>query len=164
MFVEVGRVGRPFGVKGWLHIESWCEPPEQLFEYLPWQLVGADGVRRECRLGEGRRQGDALVVRFEGIDSREAAGALTGSVLEVERSRLPVLRNGAHYQVDLIGCRVVNEEGVLLGVVDHFVDAPAGAVMVVRGEREHWVPSVKPHLRSVDLAARELRVDWPADF
>jgi 16S rRNA processing protein RimM len=164
MFVEVGRIGRPFGVKGWLHVESWCEPPEQLFAYVPWQLVRADGVRRPCEVAEGRRQGDALVVRLEGVDSREAAAALTGAVLEVERSHLPAPDAGTYYQVDLVGCRVVNEEGVLLGVVDHFVDAPAGAVMVVRGEREHWVPCVKPHLRSVDLAARELRVDWPADF
>ena len=164
MFVEVGRIGRPFGVKGWLHVESWCEPPEQLFDYLPWQLVRADGSRLPCGVDEGRRHGDALVARFTGVDTREAAAALTGAVIEVERSRLPAASDGAYYQVDLIGCRVVNEDGVLLGVVDHFVDAPGGAVMVVRGEREHWVPGGPPHLRSVDLAARELRVDWPADF
>ncbi|MEZ5459802.1 MAG: ribosome maturation factor RimM [Steroidobacteraceae bacterium] len=164
MFVEVGRIGRPFGVRGWVHVESWCESPEQLLSYVPWQVVSAGGARLTRTVAEARSHGDGLVVRLDGVDSRDAAAALTGAVLEVERERLPAPAQGAYYQVDLIGCRVVNEDGVLLGVVDHFVDAPAGAVMVVRGEREHWLPSVKPHLRSVDLAARELRVDWPADF
>ncbi len=58
----------------------------------------------------------------------------------------------------------------------YFVDAPAGAVMVVedRGEpqatgapgtkREHWVLADPTHLLEVDLAARRVLVDWPAEL
>jgi ribosomal 30S subunit maturation factor RimM len=52
----------------------------------------------------------------------------------------------------------------LLGAVDHFVDTPGNAVMVIKGEREYLVPVTREHLRSVDKAARALIVDWPADF
>jgi len=66
------------------------------------------------------------------------------------------------YRADLIGCEVVNLAGIGLGVVQHFVETPAQAVMVVRGEREYWVPAVPQHLRRVDLLARKVIVDWEA--
>ena len=45
------------------------------------------------------------------------------------------------------------------------VDAPSGAVMVVKsdGGGEHWVLANPKHLRRVDLEGRTLLVDWPAD-
>jgi ribosomal 30S subunit maturation factor RimM len=48
--------------------------------------------------------------------------------------------------------------------VQYFLEAPAGAVMIVRGEREYAVPALPPHLKRVDLERREIAVDWPADF
>jgi len=36
--------------------------------------------------------------------------------------------------------------------------------MVVRGEREHWLPVTPVHLRSVDLDAGLILVDWPAEL
>ena len=65
-----------------------------------------------------------------------------------------------------MGLRVRNLEGAALGTVSHFVEAPAGVVMVTREEsgHEHWVPAAPPHLQRVDLAAGEILVDWPAEL
>ena len=51
-------------------------------------------------------------------------------------------------------------------MLQHFLEAPAGALMVVKAEdeRERWLPATAPHLRRVDLERREIEVDWPADF
>jgi 16S rRNA processing protein RimM len=77
---------------------------------------------------------------------------------------MPKLRKREFYQADLIGLSVANLEGVELGAVMHFVQTPAGDVMVVRDEKgkEHWVPATKAHLAKVDLAAGRVVVDWPA--
>jgi 16S rRNA processing protein RimM len=100
------------------------------------------------------------------VASPEGAAALTGAVIEVERAALPPVRAGEYYRADLVGFAVRNHEGASLGTVSHFVDAPAGAVMVTRepGGREHWVLATPKHLRSVDLAARLIVVDWPAEL
>jgi len=65
-----------------------------------------------------------------------------------------------------VGFSVRNLEGAELGTVSHFVDMPQGAVMVTQapGGREHWVLAVPRHLRKVDLAARTILVDWPAEL
>ena len=76
----------------------------------------------------------------------------------------PKLAKGEYYRDDLVGFEVVNTDGVVLGRLDYFADLPAGAVMVVKGEREHWVPAAPRHLQKVDLAAKRLTVDWPAEL
>jgi len=84
--------------------------------------------------------------------------------VQIERSELAPTAEREHYREDLVGMPVSNLEGVTLGTVSHFVDLPAGAVMVVRGEREHWVPASPPQLRRVDTAARSILVDWPDEL
>jgi 16S rRNA processing protein RimM len=164
--IELGRVGAPFGIKGWVHIESHTDPPRRLLGYPEWVLRLANGERLARRVLEGRPHAEALVAHLEGVDDRGAAAALTGAVIEVDRAVLPQLPEREYYRADLLGLRVRNLEGAELGMVSHFVEAPAGAVMVAReaGGREHWVPAAPPHLRRVDLAAGEILVDWPAEL
>jgi 16S rRNA processing protein RimM len=122
---------------------------------------------------EWRARGADLQVRLEGVDSRDEAQRCVGSVIEVPRSELPEPGPGEFYRADLIGCVVRNLDGAQLGLLDHFIDAPANAVMVVREPaaadgarpgRERWLPLTPRHLRRVDVAARTIWVDWPEDF
>ena len=165
-WIELGRIRAPFGIKGWLHVESHTDPPERLLGYREWSLRLASGERLSRRVVEGRRHAEGLVAHLEGVDDRGEAATLTGAVIEVERAQLPRLANREYYRADLVGLRVRNLEGAELGTVSHFVDAPAGAVMVAReaGGREHWVPATPPRLHRVDLAAGEILVDWPAEL
>jgi 16S rRNA processing protein RimM len=165
-WIELGRVGAPFGIKGWVHVESHTDPPQGLLGYRHWVLRLANGERLARRVLEGRQHAEGLVAHLEGVDDRGGAAALTGSVIEVDRAVLPRLPEREYYRADLQGLRVRNLEGAALGTVSHFVDAPAGAVMVVReaAGREHWVPAAPPHLRRVDLTAGEILVDWPAEL
>ena len=165
-WVELGRLGAPFGIKGWIHVESYTDPPAGLLEYREWALRLANGERLTRRVEQGRPQGAALVAQLEGVADREAAARFTGAVIEVERAALPQPGEREYYRADLVGCRVRNLEGADLGTVSHFIDAPRGAVMVTRTPqgREHWVLAGPAHLRRVDLAARAIVVDWPAEL
>jgi 16S rRNA processing protein RimM len=170
-WLELGRVGAPYGIKGWVHVQSFTNPPEKLLKYRNWTLAGPTGSTMAGAEGaaplkvvEGRTQGSGLVARFEGIEDRDRAALLQGSIISVARSALPKLRRREFYQADLIGLKVANLEGVGLGAVSHFVETPGGDVMVVRGAagEEHWVPANKAHLAKVDLDAGQVVVDWPA--
>jgi 16S rRNA processing protein RimM len=165
-WIELGRVGAPFGVRGWIHIESYTDPPQRLLGYPQWALRLADGSRVLHRLSGGRMHATGVVAQLEGIADRTAAAAMTGAVVEIERAALPPLAEREYYRVDLVGFRVRNLEGEELGLVSHFVDAPGGAVMVAKeaGGREHWVLAAPKHLRKVDTAAHEIVVDWPVEL
>jgi 16S rRNA processing protein RimM len=165
-WIELGRVGAPFGVKGWVHIDSHTDPPEGLLNYSSWVLRLANGERIARGVAEAKLQHGKLVARFEDIDDRDAAATLRGATIEIERAHLPPPREREYYRADLIGLRVRTVEGIDLGQVRHFVDAPAGPLMVVQGAdgREHWVPAVPEYLRKVDLAEGRIEVSWPVEF
>jgi 16S rRNA processing protein RimM len=174
-WVELGRIGAPFGLAGWVHVSSYTEPLEGLLDYREWALRREGGERKRHRLAEAQVQGERLVARLEGIGNRDAAALLTGAWVEVERAELPPTGDREYYRADLIGLEVANLEGVALGRVAYFIDAPTGAVMVVADREaadagleglrtEHWVLADPAHLRRVDLAAGRILVDWPAEL
>lgn len=160
----MGRLGRPKGLRGWLRVDSWTDPPEALLDYPLWHLRGPAGDRVELEVQESQASSQGLWVRLQGVDSRDGAAAWVGRTIEVPRAQLPPLAPGQHYRHDLIGCRVVNLEGVDFGVVERFEDLPANAVMVVRGESERWLPVSDRHLVKIDAEARRIEVDWPEEL
>lgn len=162
-WIELGRIGAPWGVKGWVHVETYTDPPEGLLDYRQWVLRLGTGERVTRRLAEGHPHSDRLVARLEGIEDRDRAAALTGAVIEVDRAELPPTGDREYYRADLVGLKVRNLEDVELGTVGYFVDTPTGPMMVVQGGREHWVLAIPKHLRKVDLAAGLILVDWPAE-
>ncbi len=153
-----------------MKVQSYTDPPESLLQYRSWHLrrAGAgtepDGTERNLRVLDSQWHGHMLRVELEGLEDRDAAEALRDFEIVIERAALPAAAEREYYRDDLLGFAVRNTEGVVLGTLQHFLAAPAVAVMVVRGEREYTVPAGPPHLKRVDLERREIEVDWPADF
>ncbi len=165
-WVELGRVGAPFGVKGWTHVDSYTDPPDGLLNYPRWVLRLGSGERITRKLTEGQPRGRRLVARLEGVEDRDAAAALTGAVIEVRRDELPPPGKRQHYCADLVGLRVRNLQGADLGEVVQFVDTPSGAVMVVRSApgREHWILATAQFLHRVRADDGLIEVDWPIEL
>jgi 16S rRNA processing protein RimM len=161
--VVLGRIGAPFGVQGGVKVTSYTEPAAGIAGYAQWALV-RDGEARNVRVLESKRAGHSVAVRLEGVETREAAQALTGFEVQVDRSELPPTAPKEHYLHDLVGLEAVNREGVPLGRVDGFLELPAHPVAVLRGdERERLVPVVRDRLVAVDLEAGRVTFDWHPD-
>ncbi len=77
--LELGRIGGPYGIKGWVHVQSYTTPPEKLLKYREWTLVTAQRWRHGTSQGGGRpaagqgRRGSARRLRRSG-----SRGAATG--------------------------------------------------------------------------------------
>ncbi len=160
--VVLGRIGAPFGVQGWVKVTSYTDPPEGIASYATWELVGGGGAGRRTVL-DWKRAGRAVAVRLEGVESREAARALTGCEVRVDRAELPPTAPGEVYWHDLMGLAAFSPEGVPLGRVDGVLELPAHPVLVLAGERERLVPLVRERLIEVDLEAGRLTLDWHPD-
>lgn len=162
--VILGKVGGLYGVRGWVKLWSFTDPAENLLSYQEVEL-GLAGDWRAARLVEGRRQGRALVGRFEGCSDRDQAAPLVGAELAVSRDRLPESRAGEYYWADLVGIEVVTTGGVSLGRIEYMMATGANDVMVVKGERERLVPFLPGRfVRDVDLAGGRIVVDWDPEF
>ena len=165
--VVLGRLRAPWGVKGWIKVESYTDPPEGILGYPEWSVASPGGGWETVRVINGRAHGAGrlVVAELEGVAAPEAARRYAERDIAVPRSTLPAPGPGESYWEDLVGCRVVTLEGAGLGVLSHFLEYPTGPVMVVRdGARERWLPLSPPHLKSVDLGARCVTVDWDPEI
>jgi 16S rRNA processing protein RimM len=161
--VVLGRIGAPHGVRGWVKVTSYTDPPVGITGYRRWNLV-LGGQSRQVRVLASKRAGQALAVQLEGVDTMDAARLLNGAEVQVERSELPAVGPKEHYLHDLLGLDAVNREGIPLGKVEDFLEMPAHPLLVLRdGKVERLVPLVPARLVAVDLAAGRVTVDWHPD-
>jgi 16S rRNA processing protein RimM len=161
--IVMGRVTAPFGVQGWVKVQPLTQARGSLCGYRRWWL-GGNGDWREVEVATARISGSALIARLEGVDDRETAASLRGSEIAVPRDAMPIAGSGEYYWADLIGLRVVNVEGHEFGRVARMLATGANDVLVTDGARETLIPFIAGVIRSVDLAAGEIVVEWGADY
>jgi 16S rRNA processing protein RimM len=159
--VKIGQLGRTHGLQGEVTLHGCSLTPDELMEVRSFTRVGRDG-ETELTLVSARAAHDRLIVRFEGIDGRDQASALSLGELRAESDRLPDAGPGQAYAFQIIGLRVETLDGRVLGNVSDIVTTAANPVYVVRGEREILIPVVEPVVRRVDLERGVITVDLPA--
>lgn len=161
--VQVGVIGAAHGVRGEVRVKAFTADPTSLKAYKP--LTAADGVRVFGIAALRRLKDDMVVVRFRGIDSREAAEKLTGLGLFVPRDALPPAEDeDEFYWADLIGLRAETAGGVLLGHVAALQNFGADDLLEVRLEgarRTVYVPFTKVVVPVVDVAGGRVVIDPP---
>jgi 16S rRNA processing protein RimM len=144
-------------------VHSYTRLREGILDYDRWQLkVGQSW--RDYDVADGRKQAAGVVAKLRGVEDRDAASLLIGADIAIARSQLPALKPGEYYWADLEGLKVVNLEGVELGIIDHLFETGANDVVVVHGDRERLIPYTANAIRKVDLDARVVQVDWDEDF
>lgn len=162
----VGRIVKPHGVRGELVVEVRTDSPQERFGagvVLGLQRPGAQRSR-ECTLTEVRPHSGRLLVRIDGVETREAAEDLRGALLTVSADALEDLGDpDEFYDYQLEGLRVVHSAGHDLGVLHEVVHTPGGELLVVHTEtgRELLVPFVSAIVPEVDLDAGTVVVDPP---
>ena len=162
--VVLGKIAAPFGVKGWVKVQSWTEPREKIIEYRNW-LLELKGGLREGQVVEGQLHGKSVIARLDGITDRDQAAALAGAKIAVRREQMAVLQPGEYYWADLVGLEVRLADGRALGRVSGLMATGANDVLVVKGERERLIPFIRGRVvKQVDLSAGLIYVDWDPEF
>lgn len=168
--VALGRFGAVYGIKGWLRLNSFTSPVENICEYGQLQAE-LQGNWRTITVDDWRLQGKGLIVHVEGFDVPETARTLTGTTVWVESSAMPSLPEGEFYWHQLEGLRVVNKQGLVLGTVAELMETGANDVLVVKpdgdsiDQRERLIPYIAGSvIIDVDLTEATIRVDWEADY
>jgi 16S rRNA processing protein RimM len=154
-FIAVGRVLRPWGLRGDLKVESLTDFPER---FDPGSLLWL--AERERTVEQSRSQSGALYVKFAGISDATDAERYRGLLIEVPEAALPPLDADEFYHHQLVGLRAVTSGGEDLGTVGEVLATGGNAVLVVSGSRgEVLLPFIDDVVRSVDVAAGSITVE-----
>jgi len=162
-WLVMGRIAAPFGVKGWVKVQTFCEDPGTLMDFESWR-VGRGEQQKQYTVEAIQDHSNTLVAKLVGIDDRDAAYALRGQEISVAKNELPPPEENEFYWSDLIGLKAVNREGVELGRVDSLLETGAQDVLVIKGTREHLIPFVAAFVGKVDVAGGTIEVDWGEDY
>lgn len=154
--IELGRFGRPHGIRGAVWLWPHNESSDLLKPGRTVQVGTAPDDVRGFEVEEVRRDGTGFVVRLKGVADRDAAGSLNGMLWYEVRENFPPPAADEYYHVDLIGLTARTESGVVLGPVVDVWDAPASEILVIRGATELLVPFVESFLVKVDVAGGEI--------
>jgi 16S rRNA processing protein RimM len=127
--IALAAVAGAHATRGEIRLKLFTDSIDNLKRY---DGLSVGGVPR--RLIEVRQSGATPVVRFEGITDREAAEALRGMLVEVDRSALPPVDEREYYHVDLIGLPAVDRGGNHLGIVVAVENYGAGDLLEIEDE------------------------------
>jgi 16S rRNA processing protein RimM len=165
--VLLGEFGRAHGLKGELRLKSFTGEPQAIATYGP--LIADSG--RAVTLGSVRPTPggapDLLVARVEGVATREAAEALNGVRLFIPRERLPSPEEDEFLLADLIGLRVEDRAGSLIGTVVGVPNYGSGDLLEIAPPEEGataLLPFTKTFVPAVELASRRVIADPPLDL
>lgn len=177
--IPVGRLISVYGVKGWLKVLSYTEPPENLFRYQPWLLCTETDTTtlldtETLSLEEWRSHNKGFVAKIAGVGDREQAKCLCGLDIAVDHTHFPPLSANQYYWYQLQGLSVVtqfNDDEVQLGFVRELMPTGANDILVVEADavsvdqRERLIPYVVDrHVKRVDLEKGIIYVEWDPNF
>jgi len=157
----VARIGRAHGLKGEVSAETRTDVPEQRF--VAGAVFSTDPTPvGPLTLVEGRDHSGVLILRFEGVTTREGAELLRGTklLLDIGVSDEPE----AWYEHELVGLRAVRLDGTDLGEVVRLDAGAAQDLLVVRpfgGGPEVLVPFVTALVPDVDVVGGRVVLDPP---
>ena len=144
-----------------LHGELKCDPTSAgriVFSVGTTLRCEGDQSSAPIRLTQIRPHKGRLLIRIEGVDDANAAGAFVGGVLYAARQDV-VLNEGEYFDEDLVGCAVCGTDDTAYGTVERVEHYPAGDMLVVAG---HLVPMVRAIVCEIDLDRRRIVIDPPA--
>ena len=128
--IALAAVAGAHGVKGEVRLKLFSDSAKNLSVHE--KLYVGDAERRLLAV---RDSGKTAVARFEGVSDRSAAEALRGSLVELDRSALPALKDGEYYHADLIGLPAVDAAGVAVGKVVAVENYGTGDLLEIELER-----------------------------
>jgi 16S rRNA processing protein RimM len=159
----VARIGRAHGIKGEVTVEVRTDEPES--RLAPGAVLATDPPRpAPLTIERGRVHSGRLLLRFEGVDDRDAAEALRNTLLiaEIDPDEQPEDPD-EFYDHQLVDLDVVTRDGTDVGRVEEVAHPPGQDLLVVRREDggEALIPFVTEIVPEVDLAAQRIVVDPP---
>ncbi len=155
---EIAKVLKPQGIKGELKLEAYTDDIYNLetvevfytFEngdYIPHEV-------ESIRISLG-----VPYLKLKGVDTRNDAEDMRNKYLYIDREDASPLEDGEYYLADLIGMKVQDDRGTLIGTLEDIMDNGAGLIYCVRGERQILFPLVPGLEKETDLDNGIITVD-----
>lgn len=148
-FLEIGKIVAVQGLKGEVRVEPWCDSADFLCEFE--ELYFNKG-NTPVSVVRARPHKNIVLMKLEGIDTPEAAQALRGKILYMDRNDVE-LEEGTYFVQDLIGLEVIDaDDGTVYGTLSDVTYTGANDVYHIKGsDKEYLIPAIPDVVEQTDI-------------
>ncbi|MEG0997671.1 MAG: ribosome maturation factor RimM [Clostridiales bacterium] len=157
IMIDVGRIVAVHGIKGEVKVASLSSNPRR---FKKGSKLTIEKTGELAAIATVRPQNDLFLIRFEGVEDRNTAEILKGSMLQIPQEDAAPLPNGEYYFFQLEGLEVITEEGESLGTITDLMANGANDVYRVdMGNNDYLLlPALKQVVKKVDLENKKMTV------
>ncbi len=161
-YLIVGQLINTHGVKGELKSTVLTDDPQRFLK-LSWVYIDKKGTLEKYKITSVKFFKQLVILKFDGVDSMEAAEKLKGFYLKVDRANAVKLPKDSFFIADIIGMQVYDENNELLGELRDVIQTGSNDVYIVKNDdgKEILIPALKSVVKKVSLEDRRISVILP---
>jgi 16S rRNA processing protein RimM len=152
--IVIGKIVAPIGIRGEVKVVVLTDFPERFDAGNELVLKPPKGEPKPVKITSQRPQKGGLTLKLEGVDTRGDAEALRAAEFVIDQSELTKLSEGEFYVFDLIGLKVVTDDGRECGEVTEVVQSGANDVYVT--STGLCIPALRDVVAKVDVDKGEI--------
>ncbi len=155
--LQVGVITQTHGIKGEVKVFPTTDDAQR-FKKLKKVTLDNGKERRELEITSVKFFKNLVILKFKGIDDINEVEKYKKASLFVTREDAVPLGENEYFIADLIGLKVVSDEGEELGTLDDVLQTGANDVYVVKNDKgeEILVPAIKDCVKNVDIEGGEI--------
>ena len=153
--IPVGRIIGSHGVRGLARFHSWSGNPDSISvgSFLTIRMTG--GTLREYKVRSLTPHSGKFLLGLDGLNDISQVQEIAGSEVCLKRCQLPETEEDEYYWCDLIGIRVITDDGRDIGSITDIFETGSNDVYVVKGDdgRERLIPAIADVVSKIDTRA-----------
>lgn len=156
----IGKIVNTHGIRGELKIVSETDFPERFDAGNELIIVDLQNHQTKVKIQSSRLHKNMYIVKFEKYDNINDVEKYKGSLLKIEAKYQEPLEEGEYYYHEIIGCRVITEEGEELGSITEILTPGANDVWVVSRpkNKQLLLPVIDDVILEVDVGSKVVKI------
>jgi 16S rRNA processing protein RimM len=156
---QVGVITSTHGVRGEVKVYPTTDDPRR-FKRLKEVILDTGKEQMTLEIEGVKFFKQFVILKFKGFDNPDEIGKYRQKSLYVTRENAVRLGRDEYFIADLMGLKVLDEDGAEIGVLREVLETGANDVYIIdlKDGRELLLPAIKECVLNVDIEAGTIRI------
>ena len=157
--LRVGVISSTHGVRGEVKVFPTTDDPKR-FKKLKTVMLDTGREKLTLNIEQVKFFKNMVILKFKEFNDNNEIEKYKGKDLLINRDQAVKLAPNENFIVDLIGLKVVTDEGVEFGTLKDVMETGANDVYIIDGNdgKEYLFPAIKQCILNIDLEAGVITV------
>ena len=154
--IEIARISGPHGLKGKIKIIPFGDSFKRFLRYTHL-ILGKNSSPLEILSAQNRRS--FYIIELAGFTNISQVEPLKGETLFIKREQLEEPAEDEYYWRDLLGLKVIDTQGAVLGEIVDIFSTGSNDVYVVDKSKQYLIPATKDVIKEISLEKGCITID-----